>query len=131
MPDPRHSPEVRWLEERNWFFRLSSFAEPLLELYTERPPDFAVPRMRYNEARSFIEAGLDDLSITRTHPRMGHPAPVEAGAVVYVWFDALLIDTLALSFAPSAKTSRALWPADRHLMGKEIDSFHAASGLRS
>src|SRR3954463_12013913 len=111
--------------EDNWFFRLSTFEEPLKQLYEERP-DFVMPRHRYNEALSFIRGGLQDVSLTRAKIRWGVQVPWDPEQVFYVWFDALLNYYTALSYAREGEdlTDR-FWPADVHLIGKDILKFHA------
>ena len=86
---PDHGVEPEWLEERNWFFRLSAYQEALLRLYDERP-DFVLPHFRANEARSFIEGGLRDFSISRATQTWGVPIPWDPDQVAYVWADALV-----------------------------------------
>ena len=111
--------------EENWFFRLSSFQEPLERLYAERE-DFVLPRNRSNEARSFLAQGLQDVSLTRARLRWGVPVPWDESQVFYVWFDALLNYVTALSYARDGEdlTSR-YWPANLHVIGKDILKFHA------
>jgi len=108
--------------EENYFFKLSAFAARLLELY-EKQPDFIQPETRRNEVMAFVNQGLNDLSISRTTLKWGIPLPVEGHHVFYVWFDALIgymsaVDGETIDGEP-------LWPADLHLIGKEILRFHA------
>ena len=103
--------------EENYFFKLSAFQDKLLELY-ERDPNFILPETRRNEQIAFVKQGLNDLSITRTTINWGIPVPVEGKHVFYVWFDALI------SYV-SAVQGQNLWPADLHLIGKDILRFHA------
>src|SRR5579875_2537350 len=103
--------------EENYFFKLSAFQQKLLDLY-DRQPDFIQPETRRNELRAFVKQGLNDLSITRTTIQWGIPVPVEGKHVFYVWFDALI------SYM-SAVQGQSLWPADLHLIGKDILRFHA------
>jgi methionyl-tRNA synthetase len=111
--------------EDNWFFRLSSFQEPLERLYAERR-DFVLPEHHFNEARSFIASGLQDVSLTRARVRWGVPVPWDPGQVFYVWFDALLNYVTALSFArEGVDLFDTFWPANFHLIGKDILKFHA------
>jgi len=111
--------------EENWFFRLSTFQEPLERLYAEQP-DFVMPRVRYNEARSFITGGLEDVSLSRARLTWGVPVPWDPGHVFYVWFDALLNYYTALSFARDGQDlTDTFWPATYHVMGKDILKFHA------
>ncbi len=112
-------------QEDNWFFRLSSFQEPLERLYAERP-EFIVPGHRYNEALSFIRGGLNDISLTRASLSWGVPVPWDPSQVFYVWFDALLNYYTALSYArPGEDLTARFWPADVHVMAKDILKFHA------
>jgi methionyl-tRNA synthetase len=118
---PDHGTVPEWIEERNWFFRLSAYQEPLLRLYDERP-EFVLPQFRYNEARSFIEGGLRDFSISRATQTWGVPIPWDPDQVAYVWADALVNYLSALSYAPGENLER-FWPAV-HLIGKDILRFH-------
>jgi methionyl-tRNA synthetase len=121
---PEHGIEPEWIEETNYFFRLSAFQEPLLELYDSRP-DFVLPRFRYNEARSFIEGGLQDFSLSRAGQPWGVPIPWDESQVVYVWVDALINYLSALTYArPGEDLRDRYWPAVRHLIGKDILRFH-------
>jgi methionyl-tRNA synthetase len=103
--------------EENYFFKLSAFQDKLLDLY-EREPDFIKPESRRNELIAFVKQGLNDLSITRTTINWGIPVPVEGKHVFYVWFDALI------SYMTAVR-GQDLWPADLHLIGKDILRFHA------
>ena len=117
---PDHGTVPEWLEEKNWFFRLSAYGDRLLALYEERP-DFVLPAFRANEAKSFIAGGLRDFSISRATQTWGIPIPWDRDQVAYVWADALVNYLSALSYAPGADL--ALWPA-RHLLAKDILRFH-------
>ncbi|HET8924073.1 MAG TPA: methionine--tRNA ligase [Candidatus Acidoferrum sp.] len=108
--------------EPNYFFKLSAFQNPLLDWYAKHP-DFIQPETRRNEVLSFVEGGLRDLSITRTTVRWGIPVPGEEPHVFYVWFDALTAYLSAVG-GPNYEKS-GYWPADIHLVGKEIIRFHA------
>ena len=108
--------------EPNYFFKLSAFQKPLLDWYAKHP-DFIQPEARRNEVLSFVEGGLRDLSITRTTIRWGIPVPGEEPHVFYVWFDALTAYLSAVGGPNYEKTG--YWPADVHLVGKEIIRFHA------
>jgi len=114
--------EVTWTMEESWFFRLSRFQEPLLKLYADQP-DFVLPSNRLNEMRSFVERGLKDLSISRTSFDWGIPVPGSPGHVMYVWMDALT-NYLTPSGWPAAGWE-AHWPADLHVIGKDVVRFHA------
>jgi methionyl-tRNA synthetase len=116
-PCPECGRPTETVTEENYFFKLSAFAEKLLELY-ESEPDFIQPETRRNEVISFVKQGLNDLSISRTTLKWGIPLPVEGKHVFYVWFDALIGYV-------SAVDGTDLWPADLHLIGKEIVRFHA------
>jgi methionyl-tRNA synthetase len=118
---PDHGTEPEWLEEKNWFFRLSAYQDRLLQLYDERP-DFVLPSFRYNEARSFIAGGLRDFSISRATQTWGVPIPWDPEQVAYVWADALVNYRSALSYAPGENLQR-FWPAV-HLLAKDILRFH-------
>ena len=120
---PEHDREPEWIEERNWFFRLSSFGPQLLELF-ERA-EFVQPGFRANEARSFIEGGLQDFSISRAGQTWGIPIPWDPDSVAYVWADALVNYLSALTYArPGEDLLETYWPAVRHLLGKDILRFH-------
>jgi methionyl-tRNA synthetase len=108
--------------EANFYFKLSAFQKPLLDWYTKHP-DFIQPEARRNEVLSFVEGGLRDLSITRTSIRWGIPVPGEEPHVFYVWFDALTAYLSAVGGPQYEKTG--FWPANVHLVGKEIIRFHA------
>jgi methionyl-tRNA synthetase len=107
--------------EENYFFKLSAFQKPLLDFY-RKFPDFIQPETRKNEIVSFVEGGLKDLSITRTTIRWGIPVPGEEPHVFYVWFDALTAYMSAVGGPEYEK--RGMWPADVHLVGKDIIRFH-------
>ncbi len=118
---------ITTVTEENYFFRLSAYQQPLLDLY-ESQPDFVQPESRRNEVLSFIRSGLKDLSISRSSLRWGIRLPDDPAHVFYVWFDALTTYLSAIGYG--AENSRdsdyeRLWPADVHLVGKEIVRFHA------
>jgi methionyl-tRNA synthetase len=115
--------EVRWVEEENWFFRLSAFEQPLLEKI-ESGELLLLPEGRRNEVVSFVRQGLRDLCVSRANPGWGIPVPGDDTKVIYVWFDAL-INYLAATGWPD-EGWQDLWPADVHWMAKEIFTrFHA------
>jgi methionyl-tRNA synthetase len=121
---PQHGIPPEHVEEKNYFFRLSTYQDRLLRLYDERP-DIVLPRFRYNEARSFIERGLDDISVSRASQRWGVPVPWDPDQVVYVWVDALINYWSALAFAREGEDLRpTFWPEVRHLLAKDILKFH-------
>ncbi len=121
---PIHEIPLTLNQEENWFFRLSTFQEPLERLYAEHP-DFVMPRERFNEARSFIESGLQDVSLSRGRLTWGVTVPWDPTHVFYVWFDALLNYYTALGYARDGEdlTDR-FWPATFHVIGKDILKFH-------
>lgn len=114
--------EVSWTVEESWFFRLSRFQQRLLDLYAEQPA-FVQPANRLNEMRAFVERGLKDLSISRTSFDWGVPVPGSPDHVMYVWMDALT-NYLTPSGWPAAGWE-AQWPADLHVIGKDVVRFHA------
>ena len=121
---PIHRIPLTREKEDNYFFRLSAFQDDLLRLFDEQP-DFVMPRHRYNEARSFIESGLQDVSLTRAVLGWGVPVPWDPGHVFYVWFEALLNYYTALSYAkPGEDLTDRFWPAQFHVIGKDILKFH-------
>jgi methionyl-tRNA synthetase len=116
--------EVTWVEEPSYFFRLSAYQERLLQLYEEQP-DFIAPKERRNEIISFVRGGLQDLSISRTTFDWGIPVPGAPGHVMYVWIDALTNYITGVGF-PDDKSAlfKTFWPADLHVIGKDIIRFH-------
>jgi methionyl-tRNA synthetase len=112
--------EVAWSEENNWFFRLSDYGDRLLRLYDERPR-FVQPESRYNEVRRLVEAGLEDISVSRSIP-WGIPWPEDPTQTVWVWIEALINYVTATGF-PEPGWDR-YWPAAYHVIGKDITRFH-------
>ena len=130
--------ELQWLTERNWFFRLSAYQEPLLRYY-EQHPDWVQPDYRRNEMLGFIRQGLDDISISRETFHWGIPFPIRedgtssqlpdgswdpAAGVIYVWFDALINYITGAGFPDDPVSFAKWWPADLHVVGKDINRFH-------
>jgi methionyl-tRNA synthetase len=115
--------EIKWVEEPNFFFRLSSFGPWLLERYAKNP-EFVRPRAKLNEIRNVVEEGLQDISVSRARVPWGIPWPDDPDHTVYVWFEAL-INYLSATGFPEAGYER-LWPADVHIIGPDIVRFHAA-----
>jgi methionyl-tRNA synthetase len=116
---------VEWVEEPSYFFRLSAWQEPLLKFYEENP-GFIMPAARRNEVLSFVKGGLQDLSISRTSFKWGIPVPGNPDHIMYVWLDALTNYITALGFPDeNAPLFREFWPADLHMVGKDILRFHA------
>jgi methionyl-tRNA synthetase len=120
---PQGTP-VEWTVEESWFFRLSKYQEPLLALYRDNP-DFVRPATRLNEVRSFVEGGLRDLSISRTSFDWGVKVPGAENHVMYVWVDALTNYLTGVGYPDDTDEFRTFWPADVHLIGKDIVRFHA------
>ena len=121
---PQGAP-VEWTEEASYFFRLSAFQDRLLAHY-EANPDFVLPRERFNEVASFVKGGLQDFSVSRTTFDWGVKVPGADGHVMYVWVDALTNYITGVGY-PDVKgeTFRKWWPADLHVIGKDIVRFHA------
>ncbi len=116
---------VEWVEEPSYFFRLSDWQEPLLKFYEENP-GFIMPAARRNEVLSFVKGGLQDLSISRTSFSWGIPVPGNPDHIMYVWLDALTNYITALGFPDTeADLYKSFWPADVHMVGKDILRFHA------
>lgn len=119
---PQGTP-VEWTAEETWFFRLSKYQQPLLDLYAANP-DFIRPEARRNEVMRFVEGGLSDLSVSRTSFDWGVPVPDSPGHVMYVWVDALTNYLTGAGYPDDAETMARFWPADLHLIGKDITRFH-------
>ena len=115
--------EPQWIKEKNYFFRLSKFQAPLLEHF-DKHPGFAVPDVRRNEQRRLLESGLDDISISRAGQAWGIPLPWDSNSVVYVWFDALINYATAVGLGTDPARMAEWWPADLHVIGKDITRFH-------
>jgi methionyl-tRNA synthetase len=121
---PIHEIELTRHQEENWFFRLSTFQQPLEQLYADQR-DFVMPQHHYNEAHSFIRSGLQDVSLSRAHLKWGVTVPWDPDHVFYVWFDALLNYYTALSYArDGVDLTERFWPATYHVIGKDILKFH-------
>lgn len=115
---------VEKMEEESYFFKLSKYQDRILE-YIETHPDFIQPVSRRNEMINFIKQGLEDLCITRTTFDWGIPVPFDPKHVVYVWFDALLNYFTAIGYGTDEEKFKKFWPANIHLVGKEIVRFHS------
>jgi methionyl-tRNA synthetase len=124
---PIHQTKPDWIQEENYFFALSRYQEPLLRFYEENP-DHLVPVERRNEIVNVVRSGLDDISITRTGTTWGIPLPSDPKHVIYVWFDALINYVSAVGYGDDSADGRARfaawWPADLHVIGKDITRFH-------
>jgi methionyl-tRNA synthetase len=115
--------DTEWISEESYFFKLSAFQDRLIEFY-EQNPDFIQPDSRRNEIMTFVRSGLRDLSISRSKFRWGIPVPDDPGHVFYVWFDALIGYLSGLGFGQQKESFSKYWPANLHLVGKEIVRFH-------
>src|SRR5215471_7692888 len=121
---PQGTP-VEWVEEESYFFRLSAYGQKLLDYY-ERHPDFVLPKERFNEVASFVRTGLRDLSISRTTFEWGIKIPGNPRHIMYVWVDALTNYITGVGFPDTdSQQFRRYWPADLHVIGKDIVRFHA------
>jgi methionyl-tRNA synthetase len=120
---PLHRTRPDWIREKNYFFRLSKYQQPLLDQY-EAHPEFLEPDIRRNEILNVIESGLDDISISRANQAWGIPFPFDRQSVVYVWFDALINYISAVGFGQDEELYGKWWPADLHIIGKDITRFH-------
>lgn len=124
---PNHQTKPEWVAQENYFFALSRYQEPLLRFYAENPR-FLVPEERRNEIVNVVKGGLEDLSITRTGTTWGIPLPGDPNHVVYVWFDALINYVSAVGHGDPSAAGQAefarWWPADLHVIGKDITRFH-------
>ena len=118
---PTIKPE--WIREKNWFFRLSKYQQPLLRHYADHP-SFIEPDIRRNEILRLVEAGLEDISVSRAGQSWGIPLPFDPQSVVYVWFDALINYAAAVGYGWDDERAAKWWPADLHIIGKDITRFH-------
>ena len=125
---PIHSKPVEMLKEKNWFFKLKEFQQPLIDHFTKNP-DAIQPQSAYNEVMSFLKQGLEDISMSRSAVSWGIDLPWDKNQVVYVWFDALLNYATATGFGAEnnddKKLFESVWPIDVNLVGKDILRFHA------
>ncbi|MGH9143140.1 MAG: methionine--tRNA ligase, partial [Vicinamibacterales bacterium] len=119
---PTLKPE--WIREKNYFFRLSKYQQPLLDHFAAHP-EFLQPEVRRNEILSLINGGLIDISVSRAGQSWGIPLPFDASSVVYVWFDALINYASAVGLGGDQALFETWWPADLHVVGKDITRFHA------
>ncbi len=115
--------KVQKINETNYFFRLSKYEKPLLKYYEEHK-DFLRPESRYNEVINVIKSGLQDFSVSRKSFKFGTPVPFDEDHTIYVWFDALLNYLTAIDFLKDEEKFNKYWPADLHLVGKDITRFH-------
>jgi methionyl-tRNA synthetase len=120
---PIHRTPVEWLEEENYFFKLSEFTDPLLKWYADNP-GAVTPEAKRNEAIGLIKGGLRDISISRTSITWGVPVPWDPAHVFYVWYDALINYATAIGYGVDQDRFEAWWPVVHHLIGKDILRFH-------
>ncbi|MDE2906250.1 MAG: methionine--tRNA ligase, partial [Acidobacteriota bacterium] len=120
---PVHQRPPQWIREKNHFFRLSKYREPLLERYAAHP-EALEPEIRRNEILRLLEAGLEDISMSRTGQSWGIPVPSDPGSVVYVWMDALINYVSGVGYGTDDALFDTWWPADLHVIGKDITRFH-------
>ena len=114
---------LHWIKEKNYFFRLSKYQKPLLDHFAAHP-EFLQPEIRRNEILRLIEGGLEDISVSRAGQSWGIPLPFDPSSVVYVWFDALINYASAVGLGRDAAMFDTWWPADLHVIGKDITRFH-------
>jgi methionyl-tRNA synthetase len=119
-----HRTKPEWIREKNYFFRLSKYTEKLRHHF-EWHPDFLVPEVRRNEILRLLEAGLEDISVSRAGQAWGIPMPDDPGSVIYVWVDALINYLSAVGYGTDSESVSKWWPADLHVIGKDITRFHA------
>ncbi len=120
---PIHNTKPQWIREKNWFFRLSKYQQPLLDHYAQNP-SFIEPDIRRNEILRLVEGGLEDISMSRAGQSWGIPVPFDPASVVYVWFDALINYAAAVGYGWDDERFKQWWPASLHIVGKDITRFH-------
>ena len=120
---PIHNTTPKWIKEKNWFFRLSKYQQPLLDHYRQHP-SFIEPEIRRNEILRLVESGLEDISMSRAGQSWGIPVPFDPTSVVYVWFDALINYAAAVGYGWNDDLFKQWWPANLHVVGKDITRFH-------
>ena len=120
---PVHRKPPQWIKEKNHFFRLSKYRQRLLDHYAAHP-EFLEPEIRRNEMLRLLESGLDDISMSRTGQAWGIPVPSDPGSVIYVWFDALINYISGVGYGADEALFDTWWPADLHVIGKDITRFH-------
>jgi len=120
---PNHKNKPKWLKEQNYFFKLTKYADFLLE-HIENNPQFIVPEKRRNEIVQFIKNGLEDISVSRSSFEWGIPLPIAEDHVVYVWFDALINYMTGVDYATDDKVFSNKWKNVLHIIGKDITRFH-------
>src|SRR4030066_1080582 len=120
---PNHKSPPKWIEEENYFFKLTNYRDKLLN-YVQKNPTFIIPNIRRNEILNVLQEGLEDISISRASTKWGVPIPQDEGHVIYVWFDALINYLSGVGFEDNTNRFSTYWPADVHVIGKDITRFH-------
>ncbi len=121
---PVHLTRPEWIREKNFFFRLSKYQQPLLRHF-EAHPEFLLPEIRRNEILRLLESGLEDISVSRAGQSWGIPLPMSPDNVVYVWYDALTNYAAGVGYGSDPDLFAKWWPADLHIVGKDITRFHS------
>ncbi len=121
---PHHGIALQTIEEKNYFFRLTKYRDALLAHVRDVNPEFVRPEIRRNEILNVLEGGLEDISVSRASASWGIPLPIDPTQVVYVWFDALINYVAAVGFPAEPERFAKWWPADLHVIGKDITRFH-------
>ena len=122
---PLHKKKPEWIKEKNYFFRLTKYRDQLLA-YIDAHPEFIQPVARRNEVRSYVDKFMTDVSISRSSLKWGIPVPGDESQRIYVWFDALINYLTAVGYGSDEEQFHKFWPADVHLVGKDIIKFHCA-----
>jgi len=120
---PVHGTRPEWIQEENYFFRLSKYQDPLIE-HIEANPDFIEPESRRNEILQLLKGGLSDISVTRAGAEWGVPLPMDESQMIYVWVDAVTNYATGVGYGTDEERFRGWWPADVHIIGKDITRFH-------
>jgi methionyl-tRNA synthetase len=120
---PLHLTTPQWIKEKNYFFRLSKYQQPILDHFAAHP-EFLQPEFRRNEILRLVEGGLEDISVSRAGQSWGIPLPFDSSSVAYVWFDALINYASAVGLGSDRAKFERWWPADLHIIGKDITRFH-------
>jgi methionyl-tRNA synthetase len=118
-----HLTTPQWIKEKNYFFRLSKYQQPILDHFAAHP-EFLQPEVRRNEILRLVEGGLEDISVSRAGQSWGIPLPFDSSSVAYVWFDALINYASAVGLGSDRAKFDRWWPADLHIIGKDITRFH-------
>ncbi len=120
---PTHNRPLEWVREKNYIFALSRYSDRILD-YIRENPGFIEPEARRNEILSLIESGLEDISVSRVGRKWGIPLPFDSSQTIYVWFDALICYLTGIGYSNDAGNFAKYWPADVHVIGKDITRFH-------